>query len=82
MTTVPDVEFHDGAACDAITAELVACTLGQRRRPELRNDLAGAMARMARRIDAFKVALGLSLLPTVRQAATAFAKAFNADGAA
>lgn len=31
---------------DVIAAELIACTLGQRRRPELRIDLAGRMARL------------------------------------
>jgi len=33
--------LHTAAAHDAITAELVACTLGQRQRLELRVDVAG-----------------------------------------
>jgi hypothetical protein len=41
---------HDQHAVDAITAELVACTLGVRRRPELRVDLGTVFARIT--IDA------------------------------
>ena len=38
--------IHGAAARDAIAAELVRCTLGQARHPELRADLIGVMARM------------------------------------
>lgn len=44
-----ETELHTPEAHDAITAELVACTLGQRRhadRLELRVDLPGKLARI------------------------------------
>jgi hypothetical protein len=63
---------HDQHAVDAITAELVACTLGVRRRTELRVDLA-ALERMARKVEAFNTALGEALLPAFRRLAVAFA---------
>ena len=37
---------HEPAAVEAITAELIRCTLGKSRQPELRTDLIGVMARM------------------------------------
>lgn len=57
MSTTP--ELHDPEAHEVIAAELVACTLGQRRRPELRMDLPGqiirAFAQVARaRLEAFR----------------------------
>lgn len=39
---------HSDAAHDAITAELVACTLGQRQRLELRVDMAGKIMQTMR----------------------------------
>lgn len=45
-------ELHDEAAVELILAELVACTLGVRRRPELRVGVAGQLARMAQTIRA------------------------------
>lgn len=39
---------HGPEAEAAISAELVACTLGQRSRLELRTDAAGVFARMSR----------------------------------
>lgn len=41
-----EAELHSPEAHDVITAELVACTLGQRQRPELRVDLPGRLARV------------------------------------
>lgn len=38
-------QLHTADAHDVIAAELVACTLGQRRRPELRTDAFGAFTR-------------------------------------
>jgi hypothetical protein len=46
-------DLHTPEAHDVITCELVACPLGQRRhadRLDLRVDVAGAMARIARRL--------------------------------
>lgn len=43
---VADPLEHDQAAVDAITAELVACTLGVRQRPELRVDFRTVLARL------------------------------------
>ena len=55
------IDEHDQPAAEAIARELVACTLGQRQRPELRVDVAGAMHRLGVRIeaqaDAFRQAL-------------------------
>lgn len=39
-------ELHTPEAHDVIACELTACVLGQRRRPELRVDFTGAMARL------------------------------------
>lgn len=64
---------HDQATADAITAELVACTLGTRRRPELRVDLAGVglrlaaqAGRMGRAFKAFGVAAADIRMPKLR----------------
>lgn len=56
-STAHEPEAHTAGAHAVIAAELVACTLGQRQRPELRVDLADVLATfrtLARRLrDAF-----------------------------
>ncbi|MGZ4574763.1 MAG: hypothetical protein ACXVXY_07170 [Mycobacteriaceae bacterium] len=42
--------WTDQPAIDTIAAELVACTLGQRSRPELRTDLLGRLNQFAARM--------------------------------
>lgn len=48
-----DVELHTDEAHSVIAAELVACTLGHRSRPELRMDPLGILVRFARQFNAF-----------------------------
>lgn len=70
MTTTP--EAHTPEAHDVITCELVACTLGQRRhrdRLDLRVDVAGQIARMARDVRAAQVRIGEAMLPILQQMA-------------
>lgn len=45
-----ETEHHVPEATAAITAELVACTLGQRQRTELRVDTVGKVLHAARRM--------------------------------
>jgi hypothetical protein len=74
--TAPDL--HTPEAHDVIACELTACVLGQRRRPELRADVTGVLARfvqgMARAFDDF---LG-SISPETRRMLAAAAAAQRA----
>lgn len=61
------VELHTPEAHDVITCELVACTLGQRRRIELRVDFAGQFARIAQAYDEFQRQVGAALIAALRR---------------
>ena len=63
----------------AITAELVACTLGQRRRWELNVEIGARMQRLGEQWQAFASAIGTQLVPPMREAAAVLAKAFKAS---
>jgi hypothetical protein len=75
-----DPHYWHPAAEDVISDELVRCTLGQSRRPELNVTPAERMERLARSVDELKAAVADALRPAALKGIIAlnhFAKAFE-----